>query len=310
MRSFRIVVVLISAAMLSGCSEGVLDPHGPVATAERQILFNSLGIMLAIVIPTILATLGVAYWFRASNKRARYRPDFTYSGRLEVLVWSIPIMTVLLVGGVAWVGAHDLDPRKPIASTVKPVTVQVVSLDWKWLFIYPEQGIASVNQLTIPVGTPISFELTSSGVMNSFFVPQLGSQIYTMAGMVTRVQLQADHPGKYPGLSAQFSGDGFADMRFTVDAVPTENFAQWVDAARSDGPVLDAQAYADLAKPSQAVAPFTYRAVAPRLFTSILSSETQSDDALWFANSASKRVEKLTCLAISTGARSRSTSRS
>ena len=160
MRYFQIVVVLISAAMLSGCSEGVLDPQGPVADAERQILFNSLGIMLAIVIPTILATLGVAYWFRASNKRARYLPDFSYSGRLEILVWSIPLLTVILVGGVAWVGAHDLDPRKAINPAVKPVTVQVVSLDWKWLFILPEQGIASVNHLTVPVGTPINFELT------------------------------------------------------------------------------------------------------------------------------------------------------
>ena len=208
-----LTVVLIGAAMLSGCNEGVLDPKGPIATAERQILFNSLGIMLAIVIPTILATLGVAYWFRSSNKRARYLPDFAYSGRIEILVWSIPIMTVLLVGGVAWVGSHDLDPPKAITSAVKPVRVQIVSLDWKWLFIYPDEGIASVNRLTVPVGTPISFELTSSGVMNSFLVPQLGGQIYTMAGMVTRLQLQADHPGTYPGLSAQFSGDGFADMR-------------------------------------------------------------------------------------------------
>jgi cytochrome o ubiquinol oxidase subunit II len=266
---------LIGAAIVGGCSEGVLDPKGPIASAEGQILFNSLGIMLAIVIPTILATLGVAYWFRASNPRARYLPDFNYSGRIEILVWSIPIMTVLLVGGVAWVGSHDLDPRKPIGSTAKAITVQVVSLDWKWLFIYPEQGIASVNQLTIPVGTPVSFELTSSGVMNSFFVPQLGSQIYTMAGMATRVQLQADHPGTYPGLSAQFSGDGFADMRFTVDAVPSEKFALWVDAVRGAGPLLDAQAYEELVKPSRAVAPFTYRAIAPRLFTRILSSETQ-----------------------------------
>src|SRR5882724_6709429 len=241
---------LIGAAALGGCSEGVLDPKGPISIAERLILFNSLGIMLAIVIPTILATLGVAYWFRSSNKRARYRPNFNYSGRLEVLVWSIPAMTVLLVGGVAWVGSHDLDPRRPIASAVKPIRVQVVSLDWKWLFIYPEQGIGSVNQLTIPVGTPVSFELTSSGVMNSFFVPQLGSQIYTMAGMVTRLHLQADHPGTYPGLSAQYSGAGFADMRFAVDAVPIEDFAQWMDATRKTGPVLDTQAYAELAKPS------------------------------------------------------------
>src|SRR5439155_26926629 len=151
---------------------------------------------------------------RSSNKRARYLPDFEYSGRLEMLVWSIPTMPVLLVGGVAWVGSHDLDPRKPIASTIKPLTVQVVSLDWKWLFIYPDQRVATVNQLTVPVGTPVSFELTSSGVMNSFFVPQLGSQIYTMAGMVTRLQLQADLTGTYRGLSAQYSGNGFADMRF------------------------------------------------------------------------------------------------
>ena len=279
MRYGLLAVVLIGAATLGGCTEGVLDPKGPVASAERLILFNSLGIMLAIVIPTILAILGVAFWFRSSNTRALYMPDFTYSGRLEMIVWSIPAMTVLLVGGVAWVGAHDLDPPRAITSTVKPVTVQVVSLDWKWLFIYPDQGIASVNRLTVPVGTPINFELTSSGVMNSFFVPQLGSQIYTMAGMATHLQLQADHPGSYPGLSAQFSGDGFADMRFTVDAVPAEQFAQWVTATRSTGPALGADTYADLAKPSEAVAPFTYRAVAIDLFNGILRYALQPDDS-------------------------------
>ena len=292
MRYSLLIGVLISAATLSGCTEGVLDPKGPIAAAERQILFNSLGIMLAIVIPTIIATLGVAYWFRSSNTRARYLPDFTYSGRIEMLVWSIPAMTVLLVGGVAWVGSHDLDPRKPITSTAKPVTVQVVSLDWKWLFIYPDQGIAAVNQLTIPVGTPVRFELTSSGVMSSFFVPQLGGQIYTMAGMVTRLQLQADHPGTYPGLSANYSGSGFADMRFNVEAVPPENFAKWVDATRGAGPVLDAQAYANLAKPSKAVAPFTYRAVAPGLFNGNLSAGIRPDDSPSITHPMSQRAER------------------
>jgi cytochrome o ubiquinol oxidase subunit II len=283
--------VIGGAAMLGGCSEGVLDPKGPIAAAERQILSNSLGIMLAIVIPTIIAILGVAFWFRSSNRHAFYLPDFEYSGRLELLVWSIPAMTVLLVGGVAWIGAHDLDPRKAITSTVKPVTVQVVSLDWKWLFIYPDQGIASVNRLTIPVGTPIRFELTSSGVMNSFFVPQLGSQIYTMSGMVTRLHLQADHPGTYRGLSAQFSGDGFADMRFNVEAVPAEKFAQWVVEARATGSALDARAYADLAKPSKAVAPFTYRDVAPDLFNAIWSSASP-DDPTRITHSEAWRAEK------------------
>src|SRR5712671_4298316 len=292
MRYLMLAVALLGAATLGGCTGGILDPKGPIAVAERQILFNSLGIMLAIVIPTILATLGVAYWFRASNTRARYMPEFTYSGRLEILVWSIPAMTVLLVGGVAWVGSHDLDPRKPLASSVKPVSVQVVSLDWKWLFIYPDLGIASVNQLTIPVGTPVRFELTSSSVMNSFFVPQLGGQIYTMAGMVTRVHLQADHPGKYPGLSANYSGGGFADMRFNVEAVPAENFANWVDATRGAGPELDAQAYANLAKPSKALAPFTYRAVAPGLFNGILSAGMRPDDSPSITHPMSQRAER------------------
>ena len=210
-------VALVAA--LAGCKQGVLDPQGPIAFAELQILYDSLGIMLAIVVPTMIATLGVAYWYRASNRRARYLPDFEHSGRLELLIWAIPIMTVLLVGGVAWVGAHDLDPKRPIESSATPVRVQVISLDWKWLFIYPDEGVATVNQLTIPAGRPVNFELTGSGVMNSFFVPQLGSQMYTMGGMVTKLNLQADHEGTYDGLSAEYSGEGFAGMHFKVKAV-------------------------------------------------------------------------------------------
>ena len=293
MRYSLLAVVLTGAATLGGCTEGVLDPKGPIASAERLILFNSLGIMLVIVVPTILATLAVAFWFRASNLRASYLPDFEYSGRLELLVWSIPAMTVLLVGGVAWVGSHDLDPHKPISSAAPPVSVQVVSLDWKWVFIYPEQGIASVNKLVVPVGTPISFELTSSSVMNSFFVPQLGGQIYTMSGMVTRLQLQADDAGTYPGFSAMFSGDGFADMRFTVDAVSSDRFAQWVSQAREAGPVLDMQSYKDLTRPSQAVAPFTYRAVTADLFSGVVNTALAMDDPSQFTcSTSSQRAEK------------------
>jgi cytochrome o ubiquinol oxidase subunit II len=292
MRYSLLAVVLIGAATLGGCSDGVLDPKGPIALAERQILFNALGIMLAIVIPVILAILGVGFWFRASNKRAHYRPNFAYSGRLEMLVWSIPAMTVFLVGGVAWVGSHDLNPRKPIASTVKPLRVQVASLDWKWLFIYPDQGVASVNYLAIPVGRPVSFELTSSGVMNSFFVPQLGSQIYTMAGMVTRLHLQADHAGSYRGMSAQYSGEGFADMHFNVDAVAPDKFSEWVNTVRNVGVELDGTTYTELAKPSAKVPPFTYRAVAPELFNSIMVSEMQSDDAMCRFYPTSMRAEK------------------
>ena len=195
--------------------------------------------MLAIVIPVIVATLGVAFWFRASNERASYRPNFTYSGRLELLVWSIPAMTVFLVGGVAWVGAHDLDPRKPISSTVKPLRRPGRLTRLEMAVHLSGPGDRERQQLVVPVGTPISFELTSSSVMNSFFVPQLGSQIYTMSGMATRLHLQADHLGTYAGLSAMFSGDGFSDMRFTVDAVTDDGFAQWVRQTRETGSALD-----------------------------------------------------------------------
>jgi cytochrome o ubiquinol oxidase subunit 2 len=259
--------------LTGGCSKGVLDPQGPVGAAEKLILLNSLGIMLAIVVPTILATLVIAWWYRASNAKARYQPDFAYSGRLELVTWSIPAMTVLLLGGIAWVGSHDLDPSKPLAPATRPIRVDVVSLDWKWLFIYPDQGIASVNRLVVPAGVPVSFRLTSATVMNSFFVPQLGSQIYTMNGMTTRLNLQADRPGSYAGLSAQFSGDGFSDMGFTVDAVSGSRFAHWTAAARSNGRRLDGAAYGSLLKPSQRVAPFTYGSVAPGLPESIFGAK-------------------------------------
>jgi cytochrome o ubiquinol oxidase subunit II len=260
---------LIAVASLGGCSQGVLDPQGPVASAQRLILLDSLGIMLAIVVPTILATLGVAFWFRASNTRTIYWPEWRYSGRLEMIVWSIPAMTVMLLGSLCWVASHDLDPGRPLASSPKPLPIQVVSLDWKWLFIYPEQGIAGVNTLTVPVGTPLSFALTSSGVMNSFFVPQLGSQIYTMGKMTTRLYLQADNPGVFQGRSFNFSGDGFSDMHFLVHAVPPDQFAAWAAKTKGAGPALDPQSYAELEKPSQAVPPFTYGSVSSGLFTTI-----------------------------------------
>ena len=270
----------------------ILDPQGPIGAADKSILLGSFTIMMAIVIPTIVAILAFAYWFRDTNPRAHYMPGWAYSGRIELVTWSIPALTVVLLGGVAWIGSHRLDPARPVEGTGTPIRIQVVSLDWKWLFIYPDQGVASVNRLTIPVGTPVNLELTSSGVMNSFFVPQLGSQIYTMAGMITRLHLQADHSGTYRGFSAQFSGEGFSDMHFDADAVPDDQFAQWLDAARSGGPELDAKTYADLAKPSTSVAPFTYRSVAPDLFDRIRVSEMQSDDAMCRKDPTSMRAEK------------------
>jgi cytochrome o ubiquinol oxidase subunit 2 len=229
--------------------------------------------MLAIVVPTIAATFAFAWWFRASNTRATYLPDWEYSGRIELIVWAIPLLVIVLLGGVAWISAHDLDPAKPLASNTPPLEVQVVSLDWKWLFIYPDQHVASVNQLVVPAGTPIHFSLTSASVMTAFFVPRLGSMIYTMNGMTTQLNLQADAPGTFPGLASHLSGDGFSGMHFDVQAVPAERFAAWVDATRNTGPTLDAGSYAALAKQSVNTRPFTFGAADPELFTKIVTQQ-------------------------------------
>ena len=270
MRYAVLAVVLISATTLGGCNEGVLDPQGPIAAAQRLLLVNTTAIMLVVVVPVILATLAFAWWYRSSNARAVRSPDLRYEGRMEFVIWSIPALTVMLLGGVIWISSHQLDPRAPIPANTDPLRVDVVALDWKWLFIYPDQGIAAVNQLVIPVGTPVNFRLTSATVMNSFFVPQLGSQIYTMGGMTTHLNLLADAPGEFPGFSANYSGDGFSQMRFIAKAVPAGDFDAWVAQVRGDGSALDDAAYAELAKPSQAVPPTTYGSVAPQLFERIV----------------------------------------
>jgi cytochrome o ubiquinol oxidase subunit 2 len=265
--------VFMAPIVLTACQPAVLDPKGPIGFAEKSILIDSVVIMLAIVLPTIIATLAFAWWFRASNERAHHLPDWAYSGRIELVVWSIPLMVIMLLGGVAWIGSHDLDPAKPLTSNTPPLEVQVVSMDWKWLFIYPSQSVASVNRLVVPAGVPIHFSLTSASVMNVFFVPQLGSMIYTMNGMTTQLNLQADAPGTYRGLSAHFSGDGFSDMHFDVLAVPAERFAAWIEATRNTGPTLDPGSYAALARQSMNTSPFTFRAADPKLFQQIVTQK-------------------------------------
>ena len=256
---------------LAACQAAVLDPRGPIGRADRTILIDSMAIMLAIVIPTIVATLAFAWWFRASNTRARYLPDWEFSGKIELVVWSIPALTILLLGGVTWIGSHQLDPAEPIASKAAPLEVQVVSLDWKWLFIYPEQRVAAVNQLVIPAGVPVRFSITSASVLNTFFVPQLGSMIYAMNGMTSTLHLQADQPGTFPGLSGHFSGDGFSDMHFEVKAVGADEFTAWVQGARSAGRALDQAAYAVLARQGSPALVATFASVEPDLFAKVVS---------------------------------------
>jgi len=248
----------------------ILDPQGPIGAAEKTILIDSVGIMLAIVLPTIIAIFAFAFWFRASNTKAFYWPDWEYSGRIELVVWSVPALTVILLGGVAWLGAHHLDPAKPIEGSSEPLTIQAVSLDWKWLFIYPDQKVATINTLTVPAGVPLQFQLTSASVMNVFFIPQFGSMIYTMNGMATRLNLRADTPGTFQGLSAHFSGDGFSDMHFDVHVVPSEQFSKWAQDASGAEKALDQRSYEEIARPSMKSEQAIYRLGDPNLFNSIV----------------------------------------
>src|SRR5262244_300515 len=266
---------MLALLALAGCEQLiVLDPKGVVADGTSSILIGSLIIMLPIVVPTILAALIFGWWYRSSNRRARFQPNFVESGKIELITWSIPLLTIMLLGSVAWIGSHDLDPAKPLSSKEEPLNVQVVSLDWKWLFIYPDQNVASVNRLVIPAGVPIRFRLTSASVMNAFFVPQLGSMIYTMNGMATNLNLNANETGSFMGLSTMFSGNGFSDMHFTTEAVPKADFDAWTkQAINGGGPTLNSQAYKDLSVQSMNVAPYTYSAVEPGLFDKIVRQE-------------------------------------
>ena len=251
----------------------MMDPQGAVGDAEKSILLDCLAIMLAIVAPVIVATFAFAWWFRASNDKAVHLPEWDFSGRIEMIVWAVPLLVIILLGGVAWIGAHALDPAKPLQSKTQALEVEAVSLDWKWLFIYPAQHVATVNELAIPAGVPVHFSLTSGSVMNAFFVPQLGSMIYTMNGMTTHLNLEADSTGLFYGLSSHFSGDGFSGMHFQVHAMSPAQFTCWLAAARASGPRLDAAEYTILARPSLNVAPFTYDMVEPGLFEAIATQK-------------------------------------
>lgn len=259
------------ALALSGC-QGVLSPAGPIADQQRTILLDSVVIMLCIVVPVCIAALAFAYWFRADNPKARRDPTFVFSGKIELVVWSTPALVIAFLGSIAWMGSHALDPYAPIAPPEETMVVQVVATDWKWLFIYPEEGVASVNRLVVPADKAIRFRITSSTVMNAFFVPRLGSMIYAMNGMETTLHL-AGREGTYRGISANFSGDGFAGMSFQVEAVPQAKFDAWVSETKGVDKPLDAETFTAFAQPSQKVEPFVFGSVDGGLFDRIVSQD-------------------------------------
>ena len=258
----------------------VLDPWGAVGASERQLLYESLGVMLLVVVPVLVLTVAFAWWFRASNKRATYLPDWEYSGKIEFTIWIIPLLIVLFLAAIAWVGAHELDPYRPIPSANKRIRVEVVAMDWKWLFIYPELGVASVNELALPVDTPVSMDITSATVMNSIFIPGLAGQIYAMSGMCTQMSVIAGKAGVHRGLATQFSGDGFSDMHFQVVAADRAGFDQWIEGVRQKGLSLDKAAYEKLMA-EHGTAPATYYSYAEDgLFDYALQRGTQPASAV------------------------------
>jgi len=220
-KSIGMLSLFASALMLSGCNTALMDPKGAIGLEQRTLILTAIGLMLIVVIPVIIMAFAFAWKYRASNTNAKYSPNWSHSNKIEAVVWTVPIIIIAILATITWKTTHELDPFKPIVSDQKTLTVEVVSLDWKWLFIYPEQGIATVNELVIPKDVPVQFKVTSDSVMNSFFIPQLGGQIYAMAGMQTQLHLIANEAGTYKGISSNFSGRGFSGMKFNTIATPT-----------------------------------------------------------------------------------------
>jgi len=263
---------LCAAAFLGGCSHIVLfDPKGPIGHAERFIISTAILLMLIVVIPVLVMSFWFSRKYRASNTQATYTPKWSYSAKIDLVIWLVPFGIITILGILAWRGTHNLNPYKPIDLGIKPIRIEAVSLDWKWLFIYPDHHIATVNQLVFPAKVPLSFKITSDTVMTSFFIPQLGSQIYAMAGMQTRLHLMADEPGVYFGQNQQFSGRGFADMNFEAMANSREEFEAWVLKAKESPDGLDLPRYEELRKPSVGYPVTYFSSVKPDLFDYIIS---------------------------------------
>lgn len=244
-------VLLITTCCLSGCNLTILDPQGPIAAAEKDILITSVWLMLIVIIPVIILTLVFAWHFRESNPKATYTPDWAHSTLLEIIWWSVPCIIIGILGTMTWKSSHQLDPYKPLAAKEKAITIQAIALEWKWLFIYPKQNIATINFIHLPVGVPVNFLITAEGPMNSFQIPQLAGQIYAMAGMQTQLNVIANKKGVYQGVSANFSGEGFSDMKFSVRASSLEEFENWIKTVKQSPGKLTMSEYEKIIQPSK-----------------------------------------------------------
>ena len=259
--SLRLLTLLAASGLLAGCNMVVMNPSGDVAVQQRNLIIASTALMLLVILPVIALTFIFAWRYRASNPDAPYDPNFHHSTQLEVVIWTVPLLIIIALGAMTWIGTHTLDPfrplsriapNKPVPADVKPLTVEVVALDWKWLFIYPDLGIASLNEMAAPANIPISFKITSSSVWNTFYVPALAGMIYAMPGMETKLHAVMNEEGEFTGQSAHYSGSGFSRMNFRFLSLSQQGFDEWVAKARSAGAPLNREAYLTLEKPSEA----------------------------------------------------------
>jgi len=284
--SLRALAVLASASLLAGCNLVVLNPAGDVAAQQGRMVVIATMLMLLIIVPVIFLILFFAWRYRQGSRHAEtdYAPDWNHSTKLELVIWAAPLVIIIALGALTWIGTHKLDPYrpldriaagKPVPADVKPLEVQVVALDWKWLFFLPEQGIATVNELAAPVDRPIRFKLTSSSTMNAFYVPDLAGMIYTMPGMQTELNAVINRPGEYRGMSSHYSGSGFSGMHFKFLGVSDEGFRQWVAKAKAEGKPLTLEAYRTLARPSERNPVERFSAIAPGLFQRVLNLCTE-----------------------------------
>ena len=273
-------LLLLPALLLAGCNTVVMNPSGDIANQQARLIVISTALMLLIIVPVIILTLLFAWRYRKSNTSAPYEPDWDHSTRLELVIWGAPLLIIIALGLLTWITTHTLDPyrplsridaERPLSPQVKPLVVEVVALDWKWLFIYPEQGIATVNELAAPVDTPIQFKITASSVMNSFYIPALAGQIYAMPSMETKLHAVINKAGEYDGFSANYSGAGFSHMRFKFHGLDQAGFDAWVQKAKADSSKLDRAEYLKLEQPSERDPARLIGSIEPNLFHAIVN---------------------------------------
>ena len=285
-KTLRGLLLLPAIVLLTGCNAVLLNPSGDIASQQRDLIIISTLLMLIIIVPVIVLTLLFAWRYRKSNTAATYAPDWNHSTKLELMIWGAPLLIIIALGALTWISTHTLDPYRPlqrldserdIAPGVKPLVVEVVALDWKWLFIYPEQGIAVVNELAAPVDRPITFKITASSVMNSFFIPALAGQIYAMPGMETKLHAVINRPGEFEGFSANYSGAGFSDMRFKFHGMPVADFDNWVKTVKAGGGEMGRDRYLQLERPSEREPVSRYASVAADLYDAILNRCVESN---------------------------------